>query len=98
MSRIEHAIIKSWELAEELTIIMKDRGLSRRQLARKARVGYRIVSSMFHPEWPDKVSKERGSVVIETISEDPQQEFKLSSLAGIAVYRLRGSRRLIKLL
>lgn len=98
VEHVKHHIDRTAELAEELKAAIKDRRLNIHQVARRARVDYKIVFSMLHPERPGRVSKESGSAVIETLAWDRQQAFNLFTKAGIGVYRLKGSRRLEKLL
>lgn len=100
MPEVEYfkSIKRTAELAEGLKAVIKDRGLSMHQVAREAQVDYKIVFKMLHPERHGRVSKESGSAVIETLAWDRQQAFNLFTLAGIGVYRLKGSRRLEKLL
>lgn len=98
MSRIEHRINRTPELAGELIKCQKQKGWSQRRLAKEAGVSPFLVYELLHPEYPFNVSKELGAKVIEALADDPWQEFKLLGLARISVYRFRGSNRFYKLL
>ena len=97
--KVNHFITKSPALTDELYDLLRENGMSMRGLARAAHVSLTLVSGMLHWERPGKVSKNKGSLVIEAVAGNAQQAVKLFSLAGIDVYRFKGkgSRRLFKL-
>lgn len=98
MPKVE-CITRTPELVEKLatTITVGDWTISK--LAQESGVSRATVHSMLNPGYKSGVSKVLYADVVEALTRrDVQQRIELLGLAGIPVYRLKGSRRLVKLL
>lgn len=92
MSRAEHLITRSPELATALAGIMVRRKLSVPQLVQRAGVSYRATRLILYPNYrADRgvVSKEKCASVIAVVAPTPRERIGLLGLAGIETFLLK---------